>query len=243
MIGVRKQLSRAKTTVSHVTEDVLHLFYPNICVSCGRQLTRAEEVLCLLCQVDLPETGYHRFLDNPVARKFWGRVELQGATALYHFRKGSMVQHVLHQLKYNRKREVGLKLGRHFALQLKESVPYRYAEVIVPVPLHKKKEHKRGYNQSAVFAEGLSKALSIPIAKDALRRNVSTTTQTRKARIDRWDNIEKVFELNHPQKVAGKHVMLVDDVITTGATIEACGIALLQAGDVEITVVAMASVL
>ena len=154
-----------------------------------------------------------------------------------------MVQRILHQLKYNRRREIGLKLGKHFGLQLNGQPPYKFADVIVPVPLHKKKEHKRGYNQSAVFAHGLSQILSIPVAKDALGRNVFTSTQTRKSRIDRWDNIKMVFELNQPQKVAGKHVLLVDDVITTGATIEACGTALLQAGDVQVSVAAIASVL
>ena len=241
MTTVTKATRKVWSVASGLTDDLLSLFYPNICQACGRPLVRGEQAVCLICRVDLPETGYHQYLDNPVAKKFWGRVTLSGATTLYHFRKGSKVQQLLHRFKYQSKRDIGIKLGNHFGLQLKNETPYRDAEVIVPVPLHKRKEHKRGYNQSTVFAEGLAERMGIGVLRHALVREVHTDSQTKRARFERWENVETVFRLKKPEVIEGKHIMLVDDVITTGATIEACAAELVKAPGVTVCVVAIAS--
>lgn len=203
-------------------EDVAALVYPNLCLSCQLPLVKGESFLCTLCKHDLPETNFHLEPDNPVAKHFWGRVKLEGAASFYYFTGKSRVQHLLHQLKYNRKPEVGIELGKLYGRQLLLSNPFNRAEVVVPVPLHPKKEHMRGYNQAAKFASGLGQGMNISVANSALRRNVFTSSQTKKTRAERVENVSKAFDLSKPEKLKEKHVLLVDDVVTTGATLEAC---------------------
>ena len=230
-----------KNNVKSIINDLVEVFYPNLCVACERQLMKGEEHLCVFCQNDLPETNFHLHKDNIIEKHFWGRVKIEHATAFYFFSKGSKVQHLLHQFKYKEKREIGQRLGILMGVQLKQSPFYEDIDLVVPIPLHKEKEFKRGYNQSAVFGAGLAEGLGIFYSDKYLERVKSTATQTKKTRIERWENVEEVFRVKNPEKLKGKHILLVDDVITTGATIEACAAELIKLPDVRVSVAALAT--
>ncbi|HXH18090.1 MAG TPA: ComF family protein [Chitinophagales bacterium] len=220
--------------------DFAGLLFPNHCQACQQPLGKGEDILCLFCQYELPQTDYHRQKENPVEKLFWGRVEIQRAAGLYFFHGKTKVQHLLHQLKYHGKKEIAHKLGRMYGGLLKESDFADDIDLIVPVPLHEKKKRKRGYNQSDFFAMGLSESLGIDWSAKILRRNVFTETQTGKTRFERWGNVGEVFKLREAKDIAGKHVLLVDDVITTGATLEACAHSLLQAEGTRVSIATIA---
>ncbi|HAQ65919.1 MAG TPA: ComF family protein [Bacteroidales bacterium] len=203
-------------------DDFLSLIYPRLCFACGQPLFANEEVICFPCRQQLPQTHYHLQPDNPVEQQFWGRCRLNAAAGYYFFRRGSKVQHLLHALKYYHAPEVGITLGKLYGHQLKNAPAFASADCIVPVPLHPKKQKARGYNQSEVFAEGLSESMGIPVNNTSLFRVVASETQTRKSRFKRWENVNTIFALGEVEAIRGKHILLVDDVITTGATLEAC---------------------
>lgn len=219
---------------------LIGLFYPNLCLACGKNLPPREDAICLSCQYKLPKTGFHLLPENPFTERFWGRVNIQAGAALYHFSKGGRTQSLIHNLKYEGKREIGVKLGRIYGQQLREAPGFRDAALILPVPLHPRKERQRGYNQSAAFAQGLSASMGIPWLKDGLIRREHTTSQTRKSRLERFDNVSEVFLAPHPQKLEGRHVLLVDDVITTGATLEACAIKILELPGTKVSMATIA---
>ena len=221
-------------------EDVVALVYPNLCLSCQLPLVKGESFLCTLCKHDLPETNFHLEPDNPVAKHFWGRIKLEGAASFYYFTGKSRVQHLLHQLKYNKKPEVGIELGKLYGRQLLLAKPYNRADVVVPVPLHPKKEHLRGYNQAAKFASGLGQGLNIAVANRALKRSIFTQSQTKKTRAERVANVSRAFEVAQPGKLKNKHVLLVDDVVTTGATLEACAQSIAEVPGTTISVATIA---
>ncbi len=221
-------------------DDLVSLVYPRLCPSCGSSLLRNERFICLPCRYELPETNYHCDPENRVARHFWGRVPLSGAASLYTFATGSNVQKLIHALKYENKPEIGEVLGMYYGLQLKSAPPFMHANLIVPVPLHPRKEHKRGYNQAARFANGLSQGMGIKAAKHILKRVNFTETQTRKNRMERWENVRSVFQLGERLFRPDCHILLVDDVVTTGATLEACARTLLEAGCREVSVATIA---
>jgi ComF family protein len=202
--------------------DFISLIYPRICSSCGITLMRHEQVICSYCIYHLPKTNFHLMDDNPVYTLFWGRVNLSGAASFFYFNKGGKVQHMIHLLKYKGKREVGIRLGELYGAELQKSSVYKELDVVVPVPLHPRKKRKRGYNQSEMIARGIAAAMNIEMNTTCLIRESFTQTQTRKARYKRWENVKDVFKIVHPEKLEGKKILLVDDVITTGATLEAC---------------------
>jgi len=171
---------------------------------------------------------------------FFGRVPIERACALFEFKKGSNYQHILHELKYRGQKKLGEYTGKLLATSLKQDEIINSADFICPVPLHPKKERKRGYNQSYHIALGLSNILGIPVDNTNLYRNTHTSTQTRKSRWERWKNVEAIFEIRDPQKLNGKHIILVDDVVTTGATLEACAVAILSQCDARISVLTLA---
>lgn len=218
---------------------LLDLFYPNLCLACDAHLPAGKEQICLFCQHRLPRTDYHLVNENPFLERFWGRLPLQHATSLYHFNKGGRVQRLIHQLKYHYRPEIGFHLGWLHGLMLRDTVLYQSVDLIVPVPLHPKKRHARGYNQSDQYARGLSEGMQVPWSGTVLSRNAFTGTQTQKSRIERLNNVEGAFVLTRPGAVAHRHILLVDDVITTGATLEACGLAILQG---EGTTLSMATI-
>lgn len=211
------------------------LFYPELCLVCVQKKPSRGEILCFSCQHKLPQTRFHLDSENAFMERFWGRLPIKAAAALYHFIKGGRTQQLIHQLKYNNKPIVGQRLGEIYGQQLKRSTLFQPLDFIVPVPLHPKKRHQRGYNQSETFAQGLSASMGIPALPHALERRTFTETQTQKSRLQRMNNVLEAFQLRHEKTLQNKHVLLVDDVVTTGATLEACGIRLLEVEGVTLS--------
>lgn len=199
-----------------------------------------EEVICYQCLFHLPKTGFHHHAENPISRLFWGRVNLHSASSYLFFSKGGNVQHLMHLLKYKGHQETGIYLGELYGKELAESSLFNSAEVIMPVPLHPNKQRIRGYNQSEKIANGLSKSMGIPYQGNNLSKIEHTESQTKKTRYERWQNVKDAFSVNEPEKIEGKHILLVDDVLTTGATIEACATKLLQVPETRVSVVTLA---
>lgn len=211
-------------------KDFISLFYPNYCVGCSESLVRGEEIICTRCILEMPQTQSHEDSENPLLRRMSGRIPVAEVLAAFRFTKRGRIQKVLHALKYKNNPEIGIALGRFYGQKLKDSNKPLPFDLIIPVPLHDARLRKRGYNQSAKFAEGLAEKLNIPLGTDVVSRNVRTSTQTRKTKVERWENVARVFKVVSPPVVTGKHILLVDDVVTTGATIEACGSVLVQSG-------------
>jgi len=220
--------------------DFVSLIFPELCQACAKSLYRNEEIICADCLYNLPFTDFHLHPDNAVARSFWGRVPIETASALLYFSKGSRVQNLLHQLKYKNKPEVGVYLGKLAAKSLLQNSVFATADMIMPVPLHQQKQLKRGYNQSLCIAEGLSQKIRIPVENQNLIKTTSTESQTKKSRISRYENMKEVFWVKNPEKLTGKHILLVDDIVTTGATLEACCNVLLQVPGVKISIATIA---
>ena len=216
--------------------DLAGLFFPNVCVVCGSSLNRQEEILCTGCLYKLPKTGFHLHNSNIIAETFWGRVELHAATSFLFFSKEGMVQKLMHALKYRGRKETGVYLGRLFGKELKESPLFRSVHMVVPVPLHPKKQRKRGFNQSYFIAAGIGEAMNVPVSSHNLIRTTYTSSQTKKTRYDRWQNVKGVFEVADKKQFEGKHLLLVDDVLTTGATLEACAHPLLKLPGTKVSV-------
>ncbi|MCX6226551.1 MAG: ComF family protein [Bacteroidia bacterium] len=220
--------------------DILSLLLPRTCPACRKPLKDWEECLCLVCLGQLPVTHFDLNPDNPLAEMFWGRVKLMQAVAWFYFRKGSVYQDALHKLKYNDRPDIGYSLGKQFGYELYHSCRFIKPDILVPVPLNPKKQRKRGYNQSEAIAKGLSRGLRIPLVNNALTRPVSTSTQTRKNRYERYLNVAGKFKSNNPALLENRHILLIDDVITTGATLEACAGELLSIPGVRVSVAALA---
>ena len=221
-----------------VVSDTLNLLYPNVCVTCGRALPPQSRYLCTACLYDLPRTNFHREHDNPLAMTFWGRVRLEHAAAWFHYFKGSRYPNLIHRMKYMGMKEIGYEMGKMYARELRDS-PFDQSRVIVPVPLHPRKQRKRGYNQSEWIARGMADVFRIPLSSGNLVRAVNTRTQTRKSRIERWKNVENVFKVRHPHVLKDQHILLVDDVVTTGATLESCASTLLGCPGTKVSLVTL----
>ncbi|MFO7879718.1 MAG: ComF family protein [Bacteroidota bacterium] len=217
-------------------QDFWYLFYPKICDACGKSLLQQEEILCTKCLVKLPRTKFHADPENTLSQVFWGRVKIERATALMVFVKGSQYRKLIHKLKYKRRPDIGVFLGRELGSELNLDGHFSAIDCVLPVPLHPDKKKVRGYNQAERIAEGISQVMGIPVSNENLHRKVFTKTQTKKGRYDRWENVSGVFAVRNPEELSGKHVLLVDDVITTGATIEACAHALLEVKDVRVSI-------
>ena len=203
-------------------EGFLSLFFPRCCEACGNQLVTQEEIICLSCQVKLPRARLHDQIDNRIERLFWGRADICAATAFLKMPRKSVVHHLIHELKYNNNKDIGVKLGKLLGQELQLSNRMNQFDVVIPVPLHPKKLAIRGYNQCDYIAEGISHVMMSEVSKDNLVRIKFNASQTRKKRFDRWENVESIFEIKFPEALKQKRVLLVDDVITTGSTIEAC---------------------
>lgn len=216
------------------------LLFPRYCVVCQDKLLQTENYICLRCLLHMPRTDHVTHRDNPMEQLFYGRVPVERACAFMEFKKGSDYQKLLHALKYRGQKELGDVLGLKFGAALKTDRQICSADYICPVPLHPRKERKRGYNQSYHIAKGLSQSLGIPVNRDNLYRETHTATQTRKSRWERWQNVEGIFAVREPELFANKHLILVDDVITTGATIEACAAAILKQCEAKISVLTLA---
>jgi ComF family protein len=220
--------------------DFLSLIFPVLCPACKNSLMANEEILCTECLYRLPTTGFHLMPDNPVARRFWGKLPVHAAGSYLYFRKGESVQRVIHELKYRGRREIGLFTGKLYGQELASSPLYRGIDLILPVPLHSHRLRKRGYNQSMLIAEGISLKMEVPCADSVIKRTRDSTSQTNKSRFSRWENMQAGFVIRDHEKIENKHVLLVDDVITTGATLESCAHILLKEGAGKVSIATLA---
>lgn len=220
--------------------DLLGLFYPELCITCGERLISQEKFICLKCWSDLPQNDFHLVPDNKVAQLFWGRTQIEIAASFFLFRKGSKYQKLIHFIKYEGLKELGYDAGVRYGSRLLQSSIFQSVDVIVPVPLHKRKLRKRGYNQSEWIARGISQSLEKPLSTGNLYRKTYTSTQTQKNRMERWQNVKDVFGVKRPDEFSGKHILLIDDVITTGATLEACAAQLLNIENTRVSIVTLA---
>lgn len=187
------------------------------------------------CIDAMPETNFELYAGNPVEKKFWGQLQLEQATAQYYFSRESLMQQLMHQFKYRGNKELAFQLGKMMGESLKKSNRFP-VDALIPLPLFPAKEKRRGYNQATVLCEGIAETLRVPVLKDAVIRSQHTDTQTRKGRIERWQNMQGKFVLAKPAMVENKQLLLVDDVVTTGATLEACGSVLLEAANVKLSI-------
>ena len=209
-------------------DALLPIFFPHNCEGCGTDILTDKQLLCAKCLHQLPETGFFSLEANPVEKLFYGRLKVESAGAAFYFTKQSLLQHLLIRLKYQGDRDAGYFLGRMMGRYLLKSARFSGIDALVPLPLHSKKEFQRGYNQAAILCKGIYEVWHKPVIMDAIIRNRYTETQTHKSRSERWQNTHAVFSVTDMAKIAHKHLLLVDDVITTGASLEACGTSLLS---------------
>jgi ComF family protein len=220
--------------------DLLSLFFPPVCAGCGSVLNSAEKSVCTCCMSSLPRTDFHLQKDNPVERIFWGRVEVKKASAFCWFGQESKVQQLIHELKYRGKKEIGFLLGEIYGCELRETGWVDEIDMLVPVPLSRNKEISRGYNQSEWFAKGLAQGMALPLYRQSLSTIKKNGSQTFRSRYWRWKSVESAFFVRQATLLRGKNILLVDDVITSGATLEACATALLKSGVRSVSVAAIA---
>lgn len=217
------------STLSELLRDVAALFFPERCAVCGEPLARGEHLVCTFCRTTAPLTGYWREADNPVARKCWGLLPVERASALLFFVRASGWRELIHGFKYRSAWRSARVMGEWYGRCLDEGGLYGDVDVVVPLPLHPFKRCLRGYNQSEYIAEGIASQLDRPLDRSSVRRIRNTASQARKARRERAGNVEGAFAVRHPERFEGRHVLLVDDVFTTGSTILSCAAALLEA--------------
>ena len=221
-------------------KNLIHLFFPPVCSGCHSFLLTNETVICTNCRHHLPQTHHHLQTENEAFKKFYGRIPVIHVSAFLYFHKKGMVQELIHNLKYRGHQEIGTQLGHWYAEALKNNPAINSVDVIVPVPIHKKRRHNRGYNQVDNFAKALSNELNIPVENDVLVRKIHSKTQSKKNLLGRMEGIDQVFDVVFAEKEHNKHFLLLDDVLTTGATLEACARAILKIPGAKISIVCMA---
>jgi len=203
-------------------KDIFNLFFPEVCLCCGEHLLTSENTVCITCRHDLSLTNFSFEKNNLVEKSFFGRMPIENATALFYFLKKGKVQQLIHELKYNKQQQVGFFIGNWLGLEMLESNRFKNIDYIIPVPLHKKKLKTRGYNQVTTFGKSLSEKLNVEYDDSFLIKVSATKTQTKKIRLDRWKNVQELFVVQNEAILKNKHILLIDDIITTGATLESC---------------------
>ena len=220
--------------------SLLDLISPRTCVVCGQRLSVSEETICSKCNLHLPRTGFQLdSYENIMAKMFWGQIPIERATALFYYEPHAETANILYEMKYKNHPEIGEVMGRMMARELQMSNFFEGIDGIIPVPLAKKRQRQRGYNQSHELAKGISEVTGLPIYNKVVRRNTFEGSQTSLGRWERNENVEQVFELKEASTVQGKHLLIVDDVVTTGATVIACAKELCKAGGVRISVLSL----
>jgi len=220
--------------------DIYNLFFPKICLSCTSVLTDNENLICTYCNHNLPLTDYTSLENNPLQASFSGRILLEQATSLLFYHKIGIVQKLIHQLKYKGHQEVGTFLGNWLGNEMKINNRFNAIDYIIPVPLHHKRFKERGYNQLDYFGQSLSEKLQVPFEVNLLQKVTNTKKQSKKNRFARMHKVDTIFKLNANKDFSGKHILLIDDIITTGATIESCYDCLSKIKDVKISIAVMA---
>ena len=222
--------------------DLLQLFYPRLCITCENKLTEDEQYVCLYCFCDLPRTNFHQHMHNPMMKLFAGTLQINKIAAFLLFERNGKVQHLIHSIKYFGNKQLARHLGRIASMEMIEDGLFQGIDWLIPVPLHPKKERKRGYNQAEWIAKGIEAVCHCQIEKDVLQRVMYTDSQTRKTLYERHRNVEEIFSLKNADSLKGKHILLIDDVITTGATLNACIKTLSAIPDIRISVFALTTV-
>tara|TARA_R110002126_G_scaffold256916_2_gene399892 strand:+ start:380 stop:1057 length:678 start_codon:yes stop_codon:yes gene_type:complete len=219
---------------------IVNLFFPKVCNACHNLLNDYEDTICLDCRHDLPITNFHFDNNDSVAKVLYGRAKIENGTALFRFEKKGNVQRLIHNLKYKDHEHIGFVLGNWLGGELKTLEAYKNIDAVIPVPLHKNKLKKRGYNQVAMFGQQIAAALNTDYLDDVLVKITNTKSQTTKGRFTRWTNSDELFALKNMETIDNKHILIVDDIITTGATLEACISVLNQAKNIKISIATMA---
>lgn len=221
--------------------DFVHLFFPHVCTGCGSDILGNHHQLCLRCLSELPVTNFFSQPGNSVEKRFYGRMPVRNAGSGYFFTKDSLLERLIYELKYKGNKDMGFYLGRLLGKFLADNNRFEEVEVLIPMPLNPRREKKRGYNQATILCNGIASVWKKPVIEKAAERKVYTETQTRKGRIARWENMEGVFAVADASAIQNKHILLVDDVITTGSTLEACGTELLKVSGTTLSIAALAS--
>jgi ComF family protein len=219
---------------------MLHLFFPHTCVGCGTDVIDHDQLLCLHCLNHLPATNFFNQPNNPVEQVFYGRIPVANAGAGYFFTKDSLLQNLIVQLKYKGNKQIGFYLGQLLGNFLIKCDRFKQVDGLVPLPLNPRREKNRGYNQATLLCNGISSFWKKPVIEKAVVRRVYTETQTHKGRISRWENMDGIFEVINPSALENKHLLLVDDVVTTGATLEACGSEILKVPGTTLSIATLA---
>ncbi|MDR0745358.1 MAG: ComF family protein [Mediterranea sp.] len=214
------------------------LLFPRQCVVCNRSLSHTEKFICITCNINIPRTHYHLQKDNVIEKRFWGQIPIQRATAFFYYRKGSDYCNIIHELKYRGRKEIGTTMGRDMANEIQNSGFFNGIDVIVPIPLHRDRIRKRGYNQSEWIAKGIAEVTNIPVNNKAMARK-TYSSQINQSVFERWENVKDTFELHQPELFSGKHILIVDDVLTTGATVMACASAFLPVQGVRLSIITL----
>ncbi|MDR3218177.1 MAG: ComF family protein [Dysgonamonadaceae bacterium] len=229
-----------KMNIINLITNFVNLFYPKLCVVCGEPLLETENYFCLECFLKLPKTNYHRSLENKASDRFAGKILLEKACAYLYYNKGGIGQALIAEIKYRGNRDFGEWIGAFMAAELADNRFFDGIDYLVPVPLHRSKERKRGFNQAEKIACGIAQATGIPLNTDNVFRKKANTTQTKKGLYERWENTRNLFEINNPDVFAGKHILIVDDVLTTGSTLEAVAQSLLKSPGIRISILTLA---
>ena len=240
LLSLVQEVTSMPFGLKRILGDFVAIFFPRECACCGCVLRYQEKFICIACDFHLPYTNFHEYSDNDTARQLWGKVPVEEACSFLILQKESRVERLIYQIKYNNQPLLAEYFGFQYGLKLLDSASYQHLDAIIPIPLHPGKLRKRGYNQSSYFGRGLSRAMGIPLQEDALIRKKATITQTGQDRLSRYENVEDVFACEHMPALYGKHILLVDDVLTTGATIVSAALAIQQAWACKVSVATLA---
>lgn len=226
--------------ISSVFSAFSHLLYPSLCFGCGDNEIGEHEFICTHCLSSLPYTEFEKIRNNPIEKLFWGRTNIKFACSTFYYVEQTPLQQLIHQVKYKDQQKLGIYLGTAMGNLLNPVFSENEVDLLIPMPLHPKKLKKRGYNQASLLCDGISKTTGRKYDEEVLVRTENTSTQTKKSRLERWENVHTVFSVNDSNKIRDKHILLVDDVITTGASTEACAQTLLNAGSKSVAICSLA---